>query len=81
VESIYSSTNNTPIRGFCATVFSRFFRFKTLFGLGLGGWKSRSNGRANQRHCKPLQGNGSATVTAHVRCRLQPSPATGSATS
>jgi hypothetical protein len=39
------------------------------------------NGRANQRTCKPLQGNESATVLAHVRCRLQNSTATGSATS
>jgi hypothetical protein len=39
-------------------------------------WKF--NGSFSQRHCKPLQGNGSATVSAHVRCRLQNSPASGS---
>jgi hypothetical protein len=39
------------------------------------------NGRVSQRHYRPLQGNGSATILAHVRCQLQNSPATGSTTS
>jgi hypothetical protein len=51
-------------------------RLKNLFDAA---WKF--NGRANLRHCKPLQGNGSATIFARIRCLLQTSPATGSATS
>jgi hypothetical protein len=51
-------------------------RLKNLFD---DAWKF--NARVSQRHCYPLQGIGSATIQARVRCLLLHSPAFGSTSS